>query len=622
MSLKDLSDLDFSFYCEYAKKMRNTHDKEFMEVIDPELMRAFYRGKNKKANLLGIDTDSKEHFITYSRIFQASNTILPNLYYQTPRIMAIAKRKQDNDSAALMTAAQNHYNAVNDAKRENQESVMNAWFFGIGWKKCGYRTVFMPKEGQDQPENKLGMMGQAVQGIKSILGIKPDNLESKERPDIVDYETLFSNAESPMNIMLDHKANLRDSKTILHRLPRTLYDLKQYGDYDEAVLKEIFDKNAYKNGTRLDDREIDLTLNELHVQQRNGIWILTWVEEHTKPLRYELSTYQGKGFQFTPLVLTNEPNVRYPVSHLKVSTQQQEHLDYLATLWVKLIDKVRNQIIVNKKDLEPGQDKSIEKNRLGGVVWANKPINPGTFAQLTSAPVQNDLINLMNLLQQNITEIMGTDEQIIGGKSSNKTLGQDQLARMGSQIRESGMLDKVRDWLIEQAKKEGAILKQYSNAELHLQITGKDYSDKQTGQTMEEKWVEFMTELNPLGLKNYLTGEFDYDLSIYEATKPDKPTLRQQYSEIILAASQPQVTSEMLQRGKRVKVEVLFENWMKNFDGMGDPEAFIEDLDPQQVAAVQASQVLMARGGELPPSSQTAGPAKSPAVPQGQEAAA
>ncbi len=600
MALKDISELDFSFYKEYAKKMRTCHEREFLEVIDPGLMRAFYRGKNKKevekGNPYSNTTNSREHFLTMSRIFQSTNTILPNLYYQNPKLMAIPCRKADPASAALMTAVQNHYMKETFQKEENQEAVMNAWFFGLGWKKIGYQTVFMPRS-QD-PESILGQSQGFMGQVKNILGIKPDNNENRERLQVVDYEGLFNTSESPLNIHLDYKADLRNCKVKNHRIPRTLYELKNSStEYDEATLNEIFEKMKYKSGSRLDDREIDLDLNEMHIQQRNGVWILSWVDQHEKPLRYEKATFEGKGDGFEPIVFTNEPGVRYPISHMKIATQTQENIDYLVTILIRKIDGMRNTLLMNEKILAPGQKKAIEQNKINGIAWTNKSFSQADFAQLNSSSVSSDMPWLIGQLQQNATEILGSDEQAVSGKSTNKTLGQDQLAAAGTQIRESGMLDKVRDWMIRQARVQGQLLKQYSNAELHFQITGKDYSDKLTGQSIEDKWVSFMTPENPLGLKNYLEGEFDYDMNIYEAIKPDTENLRRQYMEMITVGSNPVVQDALLMNNKKLRLDLIFEAAIKNFDNIGDYEMYLESLDSRQVAAIQASKVLMAQGG-------------------------
>lgn len=603
--LTDLSALDFAFYVSYSKKMRTCWEREFAEQIDPALMRQFYRGKNKKqvesGHLYNQNLNSREHFLTMSRIFQSTNTILPNLYYQNPKIMALPIRRADPNSAALMTSALNHYQKANFQKEENQEAVMNAWFFGMGWKKLGYRTQFAPKS-QD-PESILGQSSGFMNGVKSILGITPDNNESKPRLEMVDYEGLFNSSESPMNVMIDHKSDLRNCKVILHRIPRTLYELKNFGNYDEGILEEIFQKMSYKSGSRLEDREIDLMLNEMHIQQRNGVWILSWVDEHEKALRYDKSTFEGHGLGFEPLVFTNEPGVRYPISHMKVASQIQENLDYLVTLLIRKIDGMRNTLLMNEKILAPGQKRAIENNKINGIAWTNKSFSAADVQQLNSSSVSSDLPYLIQQLQQNTTEILGDTGQSVAGKSNNKTLGQDELAEAGAQIRASGMLDKVRDWMIRQARIEGQLLKQYSNSELHLQITGKDYVDRMTGQAMEDKWVEFMTLNNPLGLKHSLQGEFDYDLNVYEAIKPDKKVLQAEYMESLKLFSDPLVENAMLSRGKRIKLDVIAEKIGENFEYINTDE-FIEELDSRQVAAIQASKVIMENGGNVPMSNE------------------
>ncbi len=610
MALTDLTTGDFEFYRRYSDQMRSTHEKEFCRVIDPDLMRMLYRGMKLKHNeendqyyydkISGENFfNDKNNFLTLSRMFQGANTILPNLYYQNPQPIAVPKKGATPYSSALMASALKHYMTVNEAKRENQEAVMNAWFYGLGWKKLGYRTVFFPRESiAQEPESMLDKFGEVMRGAANALGLRPDNLESRERPDIVDYETLFNNSESPLNIHLDHKADLRNCKVINHKVPRTLYDLECFGDYDETILEKIYDKMKHKRGTRLSSREIDLNLNEMHIQQRNGVWILTWVDEHDEPFRYEKSTYQGKGFQFEPLVFTNEPGVRYPISHMKVASQAQIKIDDMATLFVDIVSRIRTQVIINEKILAPGQKAAIEANKTGGIIWTNKGISASDYAQLTNPAASTDLPTLMTIAQKNLTEILGADEQMISGKSVNKTLGQDELARVGTKIRESGMLDKVHDFMVNQLRKESILLKEYSKAELHLKLCKKDYYRPDTGAPITEEWVSFMTPENPVSLKESLQGEFDFEVNMYEAVKPDKEKLRQEYMEAITLFSNPDVRASFLERGVAVRIDKLAEGLAKNFEHIQADE-FLEQLDPRQQAIMQVQSLLMQNKGAL-----------------------
>lgn len=597
MALKDLTDGDFQYYKRYAHSMMDCHEKEFVRVIDPDLMRALYRGKSDKKRENTDDSgywNDKAHYMALSKIFQATNTILPNLYYKNPTPIVVPKRDSDPNSAALMTAILKHYMKLNKAKEQNQEAVLNAYFFGLGWKKIGYRTVFLPKTNEPESIPDQSMFDKIRGGFQKFMGMeetpKPDNTMSRETPDLVDYETLFNDSESPMNIMLDHKADLANKKCILHRLPRTLHDLEVSGDYEEAILKEIFDLMKHQNGSRFDSREIDLHLNELHILQKNGVWILTWIDEFGKALKYDKSDSKVSGFLFSPLILTNEPGVRYPVSHLRVAGQGQIKLNDLASLYVELIARSRNMLAVNRKALSAGQYEALEQNLIQGILSFDRDITPGVFQDIKSSPVSNDLPNLMNIIQQNITEVMGSDEQMVSGNSKNDTLGQDELARVGTKIRESGMLDRVQDWMVDQLRKEGTLIKQYSNAELNLVITGKDYSDPVTGERVEDKWVEFMTENNPLGAKHYLQGEFDYDINVEEALRPNKQLQQQQYLKLIELTPTIQ---QSLMPNARFRTDLLIKAMLGTFEGIPSPELLVESIDPRQAAAIQASEFLM-----------------------------
>lgn len=641
--IDQLTQADVDWMKKKIQAMKTCHEKEFVRNLEPEMLRMFYHGRNRKQAELGNEGNefgngkqsysTRQHFITLTRCFPAINTLLPNLYYQNPAPIVTGTRGADKDSAALMSAIIKWYMKHNNAKQQNQEAVLNAWWFGIGWKKIGYRTTFMPRV--EEPETKLGPLEMMSQGIKSVMGVMPDNNEAKDTPDIVDYEELFNTSENPMHVMLDDKADLMNATCILHRLPRTLHDLQLFGDYDEEALKELSDKMKYERGSRMDPRDVELTLNELHIRNRNGVWIYTDVDNFNKPLRYKQSTYQGKGFCFKPLVFTNEPGVRYPTSHMKVATQVQEHLDYLATLYIRILDKMRNQLIIDETSLTPGQKKSIEANLLGGVIYTQKPVGAGTFAHIQSAAVQNDLPQLMQYLMQNITEITGGDSQQISGTSKNKTLGQDELARVGTKMRESGMQDRVRDWMIEQFRTEAILLKEYSNAELHINITGKDYVDQKTGQMAEEKWVAFGTgpesippdmasnpnfHFTPMGAKEYLQGEFDFDCNIYEAMKPDKQSKQNEYAEALKVFSNPLIQNAMLMDGKKVHIGKLGEGLAEQFEFLKSSE-FIEDLDSMQAAAAQVQAMMMQNPGMAMPKTtpvpQNKGPQPSGAPPAG-----
>lgn len=584
MSLRDLSDGDFQYFKKRAQAMRACHEVEFIKRIDPELMVAFYRGRNRKYE---EDVDGfynrRENFLTLSRIFTATNTLGPQLYYQNPYPIVIPEESGTKEGAARLSAALRRNMIDNDAENQNPEACLSAWFFGLGWKKIGMRNTFISRT--PDPEAQ-------AQGAPQVN--QQNELEPVRQNYFLDKQTFFNDSENPMNVMLDEKTDLRNGKLRLHRVKRSLYDLNNSGAYDQKAIEELYNKMKNDRGSRLDSREIDLDLNELEIMFPSGLWILSWVDQFNQPLRYDLSSYQ-EGFQLEPLVFTNEPFVRYPIAHMKVASQVQQHLDNMATVFIRIIDRVRNQVLVNQNDLAPGMKNALEANKLGGIVYTNKPISQTTFQQLQSAAVQNDMPLLMNIVQQNLTEILGTDQQLIGGTSKNKTLGQDELARVGTKVRESGMNDRVRKWMIRQFRQEAYLMQNYAMT-MNLKITQKDYSDVPIGARIADSFQSFGTQQNPMPFKESVPGKYDYDMNVYEAVKPDKKVLQQEYLNGIEMFSNPAIQQAGAMVGVKYRVDKLAEGYAENFEYLKSKD-FVEVLDPQQQAAYQASLMLM--GGQM-----------------------
>ena len=613
MSLRDLTQADFQFYQNYADKMRKCHDSEFMEEINPDLIRAFYRGrkvKDKRFLQAGQGMSDSDHLLVLSLIFSSANTILPNLYYRNPSPIITALRGQNGmvspeESAALLTALEKYYMKKNDGKGENQECVLNAYHFGIGWKKIGYQLKMAGTEAiSNEPES--AEQGADKAGLAEILGLRPPKpvnpvpMQSKPSMEFVEDEGLFNSSESPMNVMLDHKSDLRNGKAVLHRVSRTLYELMSFGSYDPTVLQEIFTKYKYSRGSRLDTRDIDLELNELHVRQKNGIWILPWIDGFDKPLQYERSTWQGKGFQLTPLIFTNEPGVRYPISHMKIACQVQDKIDKMASLFYQTVARSRNMLFINSKDLQQGTIDAIEKNAIHGIALTNKPISAGTFQHAQSPSVQNDLPTLIAMCQSNLVQVMGADEQLVSGKSKNKTLGQDELARVGTKVRESGMQDKVKDHLINQAEKEAILLKEFGEAELKLEITGDDFADPIMAEKMEKQTIEFMSMSNPLPARKYIENvEYNFDFNMEDALKPDREKIMTDIERAIAFTSNPIIEEGLNNDGVTVRTGLLAKEWLSNIESLGNAKKYIVPITPMQLAAKQAKKVLMGAGGQM-----------------------
>jgi len=164
------------------------------------------------------------------------------------------------------------------------------------------------------------------------------------------------------------------------------------------------------------------------------------------------------------------------------------------------------------------------------------------------------------------------------------------------------MKDRIRDWMIAQLRKESVLIKQFSNSELHVLVTGKDFADPLTGEKVEDVWHSFMTDDNPLGAKSYLHGELEHDFNMDDVRRPTKAAMREALIAVLNLDSNPASQDANLQAGFRVKRDKLFVDTIGTMDNIINPESYVERLDPNQIAAIQVQKLLMASGGKTPQS--------------------
>ena len=258
-------------------------------------------------------------------------------------------------------------------------------------------------------------------------------------------------------------------------------------------------------------------------------------------------------------------------------------------------------LLINRKDLESGTIDGIEQNRIGYVGLTNKSINPGTFAQINSPSVNNDIMNLTKVLEQALTQIVGIDEQMLAGRSDNETLGQDELARSGTKTRESGIKDAIREFIIHQFKIEGCLEQEYNEGEVKGSLIPQDYQNPMLqSRNSEPQPYEFMTMANPISVKSTLNGSyFDYDMNVEEAVRPDSLSLRKALLELLEAGANPLVKSALMEgeRPKRIRLDLVAEEIVKTYGQLGNPSRYIEELTTDQVVGIQMKEIMMNGGG-------------------------
>lgn len=573
--IKDLSRADSDYFKTCLKDARSFQEKEFLNKIDTELYKSYYTGDNyRKDNV--ADVVEEDEYITLNKVFPATNRVVPTLYYQNPKIVFTPRKGTTDFSAKILTAVINYDYKEMRIKQENQQIVLDAWYSGFGACKLGYLTNFVYKS-QDKT---------MMQKIKGIVGL-PDKEE--KIIDYIEYEGTFARRINPKDIFRDPKQPAGKDRIIWIHYKKTLEDIVSSDMYE-------YESDFITRFKTKDMREVELDLYEgMCVSRKDGLYIIAVVDGYPNPIRYEKSSWKGDGFPMSFLSFSEINDMHYPPSFLQVTSKQQKHINFLTTLQFNVINKFRNQTGVNENALTEEGKRTLKSNDIAGIVKFKVPLN-GQIAPITSANISADLFNVQGIMQENLQECMQVAGMRSGSAANEPTLGQDQIKDMGNQIGLNGMQAKVQDFVIEQATKLAQFRKQFSTAPSLVPIVGMDLVNPITGQLITDEWLEFGTPNNPVSLKDAIAGDYDIEVDIKSAQKPDDTIKLKLFENLIATIRTPEMQQYLASDKKKINWSKLITSWLDVYSSyIPTVGSFVTDMTMDDLVRIKKQELLQAQ---------------------------
>jgi hypothetical protein len=137
-----ISKTDFDYFKGELDKDISYKEKEYDQRIEPEKIIAYYEGTRQLTNdSLEVD-DQDLNRVSLNKIFPATNTVVNTLYPANPGFTCKPRRDGDEYSAKIAEGALNYYFKERNFLSHNQVAILNAWFFGFGAIKQGWRSTF------------------------------------------------------------------------------------------------------------------------------------------------------------------------------------------------------------------------------------------------------------------------------------------------------------------------------------------------------------------------------------------------------------------------------------------------------------------------------------------------
>ena len=509
------------------------------------------------------------YLVPLNIIYPVVKNVIPSLYYKNPYIIAIPKRARDEDSAPYSSAILNHYFKQIDAKRINQQVIFDAYVLGIGVCKLGYATRFgmdIEDEGIEKRREK-----KKVGFLKSLLGLRkpegpeglPKNLEPNE---FIIAENPYITWVSPFNFGIDPMANsIYEANYVYERIVTTLDNVKNNKNYSNT--KDLAGSDLEPTFARdIPQTQIEkfkpIELYEIHYKTDEGINILVLAKDQGEyvALRHEESIYEIDGFQYEVLTFNKHGHKLYPKSEIDIAKPLQDRIYNTFENILEQVDKFMSKLLVDETGMTEQGKKALRDGLLGSICFTNK--NPNEVAkEFSMTQVKGDLVMIIDKMIDIVSLETGITRAMLTGLTSAETATEAQIGQAGQNLRLSDKADMVADFSNRQARKLWQIIKQFVDLEEIELITGETAFDDVTG-TPRYSWLE---PIDADMREKLIVGEYDHQIEVGSAQKPDLPVLRKQVENMVNILGGKGVLEAFAAQGYKIELAEIMKKYLLLF---------------------------------------------------------
>ncbi len=533
-------------------------------------------------------------------LFIAINTILPGLFFQSPRIIIRTEIEELQFQASVLTALANKY-FTKEMKKEIQLCIIDAFLpWGYAVMKNGYnsRSMKVPKSSM-------------------FTGTKG---KSKDAEDDMEGDVEFISFEKPLTIRQSPRRTYLDSTKPFGKGNRITFEYRR-------TLKEIIDSNLYdisqnfidyfrgktQNG---EDDSATLTLFEHWYMKGNKAWKVAYVEEWDEELAHVKTKY--KRLPSSQLRFNEMGDVLYTISHGTQALKAQKELNFLNELWKQHLDNMRNQILAHEGSLTESGQETLRNNDIAGIVFTQGKITGGEVQPIQGATVDPQLFANINTVRSYLNLIMSTTG-VKAGEEAEKLATSEKQKMFGDVLRGSGMQDAIRDFIEDIIKQLIENILTFGNLETTVKLVGTGLINPFTGIPIESGSELAIGGDGGFGINEIISGDIDsdflFDIDIASAQKPDFPVIRKQIAEGIAVAQGLQM--QLAAEGKKLNASKAIELYFGTFDQVPEAKNLVIDMSDEDKQNMLAQQVAEAGGEGVPDETQMAAGAET--VPTGTE---
>lgn len=526
-------------------------------------------------------------FATVNIIHPILRNIIPSLYYQNPKVLAMPKRKEDEESASLAAQILNYYHKELNIKDVIQLAIWDAYVLGMGVIKVGYATQF----GADIPDDDEKKRKQKARekGLLARLGLirPPKEEEPKENIELNEFiraESPYLIWVSPFDFLIDPRASsINTASWVAHHVKKTLREVKANPNYKNTRYLNPSPLEKLPQQYDITDTQIEnfqtVDLYEIHYKTDEGISILTLAKDQDtqfKELRHQENVYDIDGFQFEVLTFNKHGHRLYPRSDVSMVRGLQDRITTTFDNILDQVDRFVSKILVDRTKLEPGGEKALEDGNLGSIVYCNSDID-SVAKELSLTQLKGELAVLIERIVDMICLIVGLTRAQLTGLTTAETATEAQIGQTGQNLRRGDQANTVIDFVNRSDRKLWQVIAQFVDFEELQIITGEPMQDQMGN--IKYNWLTISPEIS----EKLNKGEYSFDIEVMSAQRPNVEVIRQQASNMVRDLFNPVVEQILTQEGSHLNHTEILRALFKLFpEFIKNPERILQQATPQQ----------------------------------------
>lgn len=436
--------------------------------------RKYYRGE-WDASILPVN-----------RIYAFGRTLIPNVYFRSPRVCITATRPEFVWHARIVESIDNWLIRELLLKDTLKDGTLDAYLTGTGPIKIGYDSEFgyLPEQAIDRDS------GTATEFSRK------DGTKIEYRANIKSGMPWALNCD-PDDIIIP--AGYRTASSlpwICHRIFRPLDDVKQdqkYQNTDKLVGTKLLNISSKGNTNKFGTGELDETkyaeLFEIR-DVRTGS-ILTICEDIVLLNAPDAVAIEGLPYEF--IIFNKDPEFFHGVSDVKIIEQQQLELNEAKTQEKKHREIALMKFLYKKGALTKEQLNHFLSGEVGPAVEMDIDEAISNAITILQPHVPPDFAILEKRIDENMRQILGYSANQMADFSGyhGKTAAESMIVNQANELRMNERKDILGDVLINIVRKWNQLIFKYWTDQKVIEIVGP------RGQ---QYWVEYTGD--------QLTGEY------------------------------------------------------------------------------------------------------------------